>query len=147
MSEATVTESAVETVKKPVPAGTASATGRRKTSVARVTLTPGTGLVEINGRDIEDYFTTLEMRTVAIHPLVTAECAKRFDIKVKAHGGGLNGQASAVSLGAARALITIDPELRPLLKKSGFLTRDPREKERKKSGQPGARKRFQFSKR
>ncbi|PAW78207.1 MAG: 30S ribosomal protein S9 [Verrucomicrobia bacterium Tous-C9LFEB] len=124
-----------------------TATGRRKTAVASVNLLPGKGAVEINGRDIDDYFTTSEMKTRALLPLVTADLAKKFDVKVRAHGGGLMGQAGAISLAVARALIQVDPALRPALKKPGFLKRDPRMKERKKSGQPGARKRFQFSKR
>lgn len=124
-----------------------TATGRRKTSVASVNLLPGKGAVEINGRDIDDYFTTSEMKTRALLPLVTADAAKKFDVKVRAHGGGLMGQAGAISLAVARALIQVDPALRTTLKKPGFLKRDPRMKERKKSGQPGARKRFQFSKR
>ncbi len=128
-------------------AETITATGRRKTAVASISLIPGKGAVEINGRDIDDYFTTPEMKTRALLPLVVADAAKKFDVKVRAHGGGLMGQAGAISLAMARALIQVDPALRPSLKKPGFLRRDPRMKERKKSGQPGARKRFQFSKR
>jgi len=124
-----------------------SATGRRKTAVARIQLVPGAGKVEVNGRDFEDYFTTPAMKTLALMPLQTADQNKKFDIKVKAHGGGLVGQAGAVSLAIARALIQVDPALRTTLKKPGLLRRDPRQKERKKPGQPGARKRFQFSKR
>ena len=123
------------------------ATGRRKTAVARIHLVPGTGLVSVNGRDFEDYFTTPAMKTHALLPLQTADSLKKFDVKVKAHGGGLVGQAGALSLALARALIQVDPALRPTLKKPGLLRRDPRKKERKKPGQPGARKRFQFSKR
>ena len=123
------------------------ATGRRKTAVARIHLTPGTGNVMVNGREFEDYFTTPAMKTTALLPLQTADSLKKFDVKVKAHGGGLVGQAGALSLALARALIQVDPALRPTLKKPGLLRRDPREKERKKPGQPGARKRFQFSKR
>ena len=123
------------------------ATGRRKTAVARIHLTPGTGQVSVNGRDFEDYFTTPAMKTHALLPLQTADSLKKFDVKVKAHGGGLVGQAGALSLALARALIQVDPALRPTLKKPGLLRRDPRQKERKKPGQPGARKRFQFSKR
>jgi small subunit ribosomal protein S9 len=126
---------------------TITATGRRKTSVASISLIPGKGTVEINGRDIEEYFTTPEMKTRAVLPLVTADLAKKYDVKVRAHGGGLMGQAGAISLAVARAIIQIDPALRTTLKKPGFLKRDPRMKERKKAGQPGARKRFQFSKR
>jgi small subunit ribosomal protein S9 len=123
------------------------ATGRRKTAVARIHLVPGTGIVSVNGRDFEDYFTTPAMKTHALLPLQTADSLKKFDVKVKAHGGGLVGQAGALSLALARALIQVDPALRPTLKKPGLLRRDPRKKERKKPGQPGARKRFQFSKR
>jgi len=123
------------------------ATGRRKTAVARIHLVPGTGLVSVNGRDFEDYFTTPAMKTHALLPLQTVDSLKKFDVKVKAHGGGLVGQAGALSLALARALIQVDPALRTTLKKPGLLRRDPREKERKKPGQPGARKRFQFSKR
>jgi len=123
------------------------ATGRRKTAVARIQMIPGQGKVEVNGRDFEDYFTTPAMKTLALMPLQTVDSLKKFDVKAKAHGGGLVGQAGALSLALARALILVDPALRPTLKKPGLLRRDPREKERKKSGQPGARKRFQFSKR
>jgi len=123
------------------------ATGRRKTAVARIHLVPGTGIVSVNGRDFEDYFTTPAMKTHALLPLQTVDSLKKFDVKVKAHGGGLVGQAGALSLALARALIQVDPALRPTLKKPGLLRRDPRKKERKKPGQPGARKRFQFSKR
>jgi small subunit ribosomal protein S9 len=126
---------------------TVMATGRRKTAVARIQMFPGQGKVEVNGRDFEDYFTTPAMKTLALQPLQTVDSLKKFDVKAKAHGGGLVGQAGALSLALARALILVDPALRPTLKKPGLLRRDPREKERKKSGQPGARKRFQFSKR
>src|SRR5580692_5814657 len=126
---------------------TVVATGRRKTAVARIQMIPGQGKVEVNGRDFEDDFTTPAMKTLALMPLQTVDSLKKFDVKAKAHGGGLVGQAGALSLALARALILVDPALRPTLKKPGLLRRDPREKERKKSGQPGARKRFQFSKR
>ena len=130
-----------------VDKNTVVATGRRKTAVARIQMIPGQGKVEVNGRDFEDYFTTPAMKTLALMPLQTVDSLKKFDVKAKAHGGGLVGQAGALSLALARALILVDPALRPTLKKPGLLRRDPREKERKKSGQPGARKRFQFSKR
>ena len=123
------------------------ATGRRKTAVASISVVSGKGSVQINGRDIEDYFTTGNMRTIALKPLVVVDGVKKFDVTVKAHGGGLIGQAGALSLALSRVLIQINPESRPALKKEGLLTRDSRMKERKKSGQPGARKRFQFSKR
>jgi small subunit ribosomal protein S9 len=124
-----------------------SATGRRKEAVARVQLVPGKGVMEVNGREFEDYFPTGTLKTVALQPLSAADSLKKYDIKIKAHGGGPMGQAGAVRLAIARCLIQIDSALRPNLKKLGLLRRDPRMKERKKSGQPGARKRFQFSKR
>ena len=124
-----------------------SATGRRKEAVARVNITPGTGAFTVNGDDFEEYFTTASMKILATEPLKVAERVKKFDITVKAHGGGLMGQAGAVSHGIARALILSEPELRAPLKAAGLLTRDARMKERKKPGQPGARKRYQFSKR
>jgi len=126
---------------------TFSATGRRKEAVARVSLTPGSGTITVNGEDFEEYFTTTSMKIIATEPLKVAERVQMFDITIKAHGGGLMGQAGAVSHGIARALILSDAELRGPLKKAGLLTRDARMKERKKPGQPGARKRFQFSKR
>ena len=122
-------------------------TGRRKTAVATIKLIPGNGQIQTNGRELNEYFTTTTSRIEAVKPLATVENGKQFDIVVKAHGGGLQGQAGALSLAIARALIEVNPEVRPLLKKAGLLRRDPRMKERKKSGQPGARKRFQFSKR
>ncbi|PTX94713.1 30S ribosomal protein S9 [Verrucomicrobia bacterium LW23] len=127
--------------------GIVNATGRRKTAVARVTLTAGKGVITVNGREFEDYFTTPVSRAVAVQPFIAVDGLKRFDAKVKTHGGGSTGQAGAVSLGIARALLLVDASYRPALKSKGLLTRDSREKERKKSGQPGARKRFQFSKR
>jgi small subunit ribosomal protein S9 len=123
------------------------ATGRRKTAVATVNLLPGSGTIKVNDRELEDYFTTESLRRHALQPLVVADSLKKFDVTVSAHGGGLNGQAGALRHALARALILVNPDLRPALKKEGFLTRDSRMKERKKSGQPGARKRFQFSKR
>ncbi len=123
-------------------------TGRRKTAVASLILTSGTGVMRVNGRELNDYFTTTTSRIEAIKPLSLVEgVAKKFDLEVKAHGGGINGQAGALSLALSRALIEFNAEFRPTLKKAGALRRDPRMKERKKSGQPGARKRFQFSKR
>jgi small subunit ribosomal protein S9 len=123
------------------------ATGRRRTAVVSVKVTPGTGKITVNNRDFEDYFLTIPQRTLAMQPLFVAEKQKKVDIQARAHGGGLMGQAGAFSLSVARALIEAEPELRSKLKVKGLLTRDPRMKERKKSGQPGARKRFQFSKR
>jgi len=122
-------------------------TGRRKRATARVRLSPGTGTWSINGRDFESYFPTEQLQRAARAPLATIERLKEFDIFARVLGGGPNGQAGAVSLGIARALEKMDAELRIPLKRAGHLRRDPREKERKKSGQPGARKKFQFSKR
>jgi small subunit ribosomal protein S9 len=126
---------------------TAAATGRRKTSVARVRLQPGTGTILINDRRFEDYFPTISLQNRLLQPLQVAEASQKYDVSVTANGGGISGQVDAIRLGIARALIHFDPDLRGPLKKSGLLRRDPRAKERKKSGQPGARKRFQFSKR
>jgi len=124
-----------------------SATGRRKTAVARVRLLAGTGKIEINGRPFEEYFPTISLQNIVVAPLTIAKAATGYDVYATTNGGGISGQAGAVRLGIARALIDLDPNLRGALKAEGLLTRDPRMKERKKSGQPGARKRFQFSKR
>ena len=123
------------------------ATGRRKTSVARVLLRPGSGKVQVNGRPFEGYFPSEALRIEVQQPLVATEMAGKFDVVISAVGGGIHGQAGAARLGIARALLVCNPELRPCLRQGGFLTRDPRAKERKKYGQKGARKRFQFSKR
>src|SRR3954471_11364958 len=123
------------------------ATGRRKEAVARLRMTAGSGKIEINGRSFEEYFKTVPLQNIVLRPFEISKTINTFDVKVNAHGGGLNGQAGAVRLAVARALTESNPELRPALKADGLLTRDPRMKERKKSGQPGARKRFQFSKR
>lgn len=123
------------------------ATGRRKSATARVFLRPGTGKFTVNGRGIEEYFTTVGARALVKQPLLTTETADKFDVLVNADGGGVLGQAGAVRLGLARALCEFNAELRAKLKGEGFLTRDAREHERKKYGQKGARKRFQFSKR
>ena len=123
------------------------ATGRRKTSTARVFLRPGTGAIQVNARAFEKFFPTEALRTQIKTPLVLTETADKFDILATVAGGGVSGQAGAVRLGIARALVEYNLELRPRLKKEGFLTRDARIKERKKYGQKGARKRFQFSKR
>ncbi|MDR0533560.1 MAG: 30S ribosomal protein S9 [Verrucomicrobiales bacterium] len=123
------------------------ATGRRKTAVARVNLKAGKGTVTVNNKAAEDYFVTPEQRIELMLPLVLTENQKKFDVQIRTEGGGLQGQAGAASLAISRALIQVDKELRPALKAKGLLTRDSRMKERKKSGQPGARKRFQFSKR
>jgi small subunit ribosomal protein S9 len=123
------------------------ATGRRKTAVARIRMTTGTGKIEINGRTFEDYFSTTGLQNTVLEPLQVAKSVSAYDVLVNAHGGGMTGQAGAISLAIARALLQTDENLRLPLKQEGLLTRDPRMKERKKPGQPGARKRFQFSKR
>ena len=123
------------------------ATGRRKTSVARVILRPGEGGIQVNGLPFEKYFPLEALRGEIQQPLVDTENAGKFAILINASGGGIHGQAGAARLGIARALILFNPELRPRLRQGKFLTRDPRAKERKKYGQKGARKRFQFSKR
>ena len=122
-------------------------TGRRKTAIARVRLAVGSGKIVVNGRPFETYFPTDTLRTLAVAPLAVTESAAKYDIRVNVDGGGPMGQAGAVRHGIARALLTVDAALRPTLKTAGFLTRDPRMRERKKYGQPGARKRFQYSKR
>lgn len=123
------------------------ATGRRKTSVARVRMRPGSGQITINGRTVEEYLRRDALEMIMVQPLQVTESRDKFDISINSNGGGLRGQAGAMSLGIARALVEHDPTLRTNLKRAGFLTRDPREKERKKYGLAGARKRFQFSKR
>ena len=123
------------------------ATGRRKTSVARVWLKPGEGNVTINKRSIDDYLKRDTAKMIIRQPLELTETLGKFDIYVNVRGGGISGQACAIKHGISRALLAVNPDFRPLLKKSGFLTRDSRVKERKKYGQPGARKRFQYSKR
>src|SRR6059058_134422 len=123
------------------------ATGRRKTSVARIRMTPGTGKVDINGRSFEDYFPSAPLQNVVLQPLQAAKMVNTYDLFINASGGGVAGQAGAARLAIARALLQTDGNLRSGLKSEGLLRRDPRMKERKKSGQPGARKRFQFSKR
>ena len=124
-----------------------SATGRRKTSVARVTLVPGTGQFRINGRTLEDYFPRESLRSMIQVPLQLAGVAGRYDVKASLSGGGVAGQAGALRHGIARAVQMLDPGHRPVVKKAGLLTRDARMVERKKYGQRGARARFQFSKR
>jgi small subunit ribosomal protein S9 len=123
------------------------ATGRRKTAVARLRMSPGTGKIEVNGRPFEEYFKTLALQNSIVRPFEISKTVNTFDVRVNATGGGVTGQAGAIRLAVARALIESNPELRGDLKADGLLTRDPRMKERKKPGQPGARKRFQFSKR
>ncbi len=126
---------------------TPSATGRRKTAVARVRIIDGSGQITINGRDLNDYFPTVTLQNQLTVPLMLTGTRTSVDVFANATGGGITGQVGAVRLGIARALIAQNPELRPVLKKNGMLTRDSRAKERKKAGRPGARKRFQFSKR
>lgn len=122
-------------------------TGRRKTSIARVRIASGSGKITVNGRPFETYFPTDTLRMVVSQPLAATATAGKFDIRVNVQGGGPNGQAGAVRHGIARALLESDINLRPTLKSEGLLTRDSRKRERKKYGQPGARKRFQYSKR
>ncbi len=122
-------------------------TGRRKTSVARVYLRPGSGKIVVNRRDFDEYFPNQVLKMVIRQPLLLTETADKFDILVNVDGGGPTGQAGAIRHGISRALLEYNGELRPQLKAVGFLTRDARKVERKKSGQPKARKRFQFSKR
>ena len=122
-------------------------TGKRKTSIARVYLRPGKGKISINRRQLEDYFASDTLKMVIKQPLQLTETSDKFDIYANINGGGLTGQAWAMRLGISRALCEFNQELRGRLKKAGFLTRDARIKERKKYGQPGARKRFQYSKR
>ena len=129
------------------PANIFLGTGRRKTSTARVRLAEGTGKLTVNGRTFDSYFSHENFSKQAYAPLLTVDLREKIDVTVNVAGGGVAGQAGAVAHGIARALQKMNAELRPALKKAGHLKRDPREKERKKAGQPGARKRFQFSKR
>jgi len=122
-------------------------TGRRKRAVARVRLRPGTGVITINKRPLEDYFPNPTHRMILVEPLKVTETDETYDVDATLHGGGVTGQAGAIRLGIARSLIEIDPELRPVLKKAGFLSRDAREKESKKYGLKKARKAPQYSKR
>ncbi len=121
--------------------------GRRKAAVARVILNDGKGNITINNRDLKEYFPNPQLQYIVEQPLQVLQAAGKYDIKVNLDGGGVKGQAEALRLGIARALVKLDPENKPPLKAEGFLTRDPREVERKKPGQPKARKKFQFSKR
>lgn len=122
-------------------------TGKRKKAIARIFLKPGQGNFEVNRRKVEDYFPNEALKIIVKQPLLITETADKFDVLAFAQGGGMTGQAEAVRLGIARALLKFNSELRKKLKDAGFLTRDSRVKERKKYGQPGARKKFQFSKR
>jgi len=123
------------------------ATGRRKTAVARIRMTPGNGKIDVNGKGFEDYFPTVPLQNIVLQPLQVVKLANAYDVSVNTSGGGATGQAGAARLAISRALLQVDANLRGTLKAEGLLSRDPRMKERKKSGQPGARKRFQFSKR
>ena len=122
-------------------------TGRRKRSVARVYLSPGKGDIKVNGKLFRDYLCRDSLATIVMQPLVAVEGEKAFDIEINVNGGGLTGQAGAIRLGISRALLDVNIDYRSILKEKGFLTRDARKVERKKPGQPGARKNFQFSKR
>ena len=129
----------------PIPA--ILGTGRRKTSVARVRLIPGSGIIMVIDKKIKDYLTVPNQLDHALEPLRATDTEKKYDISILAEGGGINGQAGAIRLGISRALLIAMPETKPVLRGKGMLTRDSRMRERKKYGQPGARKRFQFSKR
>lgn len=139
MATATTTPSA-----KPVATAT---TGRRKTAVARIQIATGTGKIRVNGRAFDDYFPTVSQQNTVLKPFEAINGVKNYDVEAKTSGGGLQGQAGALSLAIARALNEFNEANRPALKADGLLTRDPRMRERKKPGRPGARKRFQFSKR
>ncbi len=128
-------------------ATTYCATGRRKSSVARVWVTPGTGKIIVNNRPFEYYITTVTLQNSVLEPFQKAKLVNKFDVKVVVKGGGIHGQVGAIRLGISRTLVEQDEDLRPALKEAGLMRRDPRQKERKKYGQPGARKKFQFSKR
>ena len=123
------------------------ATGRRKTAVARIRMTAGSGKIDVNGKSFEDYFPTVPLQNTLLQPLQAVKLTNAYDISINTTGGGATGQAGAARLAISRALLLVDANLRGTLKAEGLLRRDPRMKERKKSGQPGARKRFQFSKR
>ena len=125
----------------------ALAVGRRKTSVARVIMTPGTGKITVNRRPFEEYFSLQTLRGDAVRPLEVTQSSGKYDVRVSVEGGGPTGQAGAISLGIARALVLLNEENKPVLRTAGLMTRDPRMVERKKYGQRKARKRFQFSKR
>ncbi|HEX8280767.1 MAG TPA: 30S ribosomal protein S9 [Chthoniobacterales bacterium] len=123
------------------------ATGRRKTSVARIRMAAGNGKIDVNGKAFEEYFPTIPLQNTVLQPLQAVKLATSYNLSINASGGGATGQAGAARLAIARALLQVDANLRGTLKAEGLLRRDPRMKERKKAGQPGARKRFQFSKR
>ena len=123
------------------------ATGKRKTAIARTWMKPGSGVITVNDRELDDYFRVGTAKTIMLQPLVLTNTRDSFDIRVKVVGGGISGQAGAIRHGITRALMMVDPDLRQSLKRAGFVRRDSRVKERKKYGQKGARARFQFSKR
>ena len=123
------------------------ATGKRKTAIARTWMKPGSGVITVNDRELDDYFRVGTAKTIMLQPLVLTNTRDSFDIRVKVIGGGISGQAGAIRHGITRALMMVDPDLRQSLKRAGFVTRDSRVKERKKYGQKGARARYQFSKR
>jgi len=123
------------------------ATGKRKTAIARTWMKPGSGVITVNGRELDDYFRVGTAKIIMLQPLVLTNTRDSFDIKVKVFGGGISGQAGAIRHGITRALMMADPDLRQSLKRAGFVRRDSRVKERKKYGQKGARARYQFSKR
>ena len=130
-----------------IPLKSVYATGRRKSSVSKVWLAPGNGKITVNKRTLLEHFKRPVLKQIIEQPLDVIEGTGQYDIYATCKGGGLSGQAGALRLGISRALVQIDEKFRPVLRKHGFLTRDPRETERKKYGQPGARKKFQFSKR
>jgi small subunit ribosomal protein S9 len=130
-----------------MPTATTATTGRRKTAVARIHIAPGTGKIRVNGRSFDEYFPTVSQQNTVLKPFEAVNAVKNYDVDAKTSGGGLQGQAGALSLAIARALNEFNEANRPALKADGLLTRDPRMRERKKPGRPGARKRFQFSKR
>ncbi len=123
------------------------ATGRRKSAIARTWLRPGKGIIMVNEKPVDDYFSVAAAKAMVVQPLILTNNLDSFDVMIRVLGGGINGQAGAIRHGITRALMLVDPDLRPALKKAGFVTRDPRVKERKKYGQRGARARYQFSKR
>ena len=123
------------------------ATGRRKTAIARTWLRPGNGIIMVNEKPVDDYFSVAAAKAMVVQPLILTNNLGSYDVMIRVLGGGINGQAGAIRHGITRALLQVDPDLRPALKKAGFVTRDSRVKERKKYGQRGARARYQFSKR
>ncbi len=123
------------------------ATGRRKSAIARTWLRPGKGIIMVNEKPVDDYFSVAAAKAMVVQPLILTNNLESYDVMIRVLGGGINGQAGAIRHGITRALMLVDPDLRPALKKAGFVTRDSRVKERKKYGQRGARARYQFSKR